>query len=62
MSPHPVESLSAFLDDELEDAERRGVEAHLAGCPSCARHLRELSAVDALARGIPPAAAPDGYL
>jgi len=62
MSPHPVESLSAFLDDELEDAERRGVAAHLAACPSCARHLREMAAVDALARGMPAAAAPDGYL
>ena len=62
MSVHPVDSLSAFLDDELEDAQRRGVEAHLAACPSCARHLRELAAVDALARGLPPAGAPDGYL
>ena len=62
MSLHPVESLSAFLDDELPDAERRGVAAHLAGCPSCALHLRELAALDALARGLPPAVAPDGYL
>jgi Putative zinc-finger len=62
MSVHPVESLSAFLDDELGDAERRGVEAHLAACPTCARHLRELAAVDALARDLPPAGAPDGYL
>lgn len=62
MSPHPVESLSAFLDDELENAERRGVAAHLAACPSCTRHLREMAAVDALARSSPPAGAPDGYL
>jgi len=62
MSAHPVESLSALLDEELDDAERRVVEAHLAACPSCARHLRELAAVDALARDLPPAGAPDGYL
>jgi hypothetical protein len=62
VSPHPVESLSAYLDGELPDAERRGVAAHLAGCPSCARHLRELAAVDALARDLPPPGAPDGYL
>ena len=62
MSAHPLESLSAFLDDELGTAERRDVEAHLAACPSCARHLGELAAVDALARGLPPAGAPDGYL
>ena len=62
MSSHPLESLSALLDDELGDAERRVVEAHLAACSSCARHLRELAAVDELARGLPPADAPDGYL
>ena len=62
MNAHPVESLSAFLDDELADVERRGVDAHLAACPSCARHLSELAAVDALARDLPPAGAPDGYL
>ena len=58
---HPVEQLSAFLDRELPEDERRGVEAHLATCPSCARHLRELAALDALAREAPPAEAPDGY-
>jgi len=62
MNPHPLQSLSALLDDELGDAERRAVEAHLASCPSCARHLRELAAVDALARGLPPVTAPEGYL
>jgi hypothetical protein len=62
MSAHPLESLSAFLDDELGTEERRDVETHLAACPSCARHLGELAAVDALARDLPPAGAPDGYL
>jgi hypothetical protein len=62
MIEHPLESLSALLDGELADAERRGVESHVAGCPSCARHLRDLTAVDAMARGLPPVAVPDGYL
>jgi hypothetical protein len=62
MSAHPVEMLSALLDDELEEAQRREVETHLASCPSCAQHWRELTALDALARGLPPAKAPDGYL
>jgi hypothetical protein len=61
MSSHPVDALSAYLDDELSPAERREVAAHLATCGSCARHLRELSAVDSLARDLPPAAAPAGY-
>ena len=62
MTGHPLESLSALLDGELTDAEGRDVEAHLAGCASCARHLRDLTAVDAMARGLPPVAVPDGYL
>lgn len=62
MSAHPLEALSALLDGELPPDERRAVETHLAACPSCARHLRELGAVDALARDLPAAAAPDGYM
>lgn len=62
MSVHPVESLSAFLDEELSPTERRDVAAHLAACAACARHLQELAAVDALARDLPPADAPAGYL
>ena len=61
MSDHPREALSALLDGELRDAERRAVEAHLASCASCARHLRELTALDAMARGLPPVAAPEDY-
>jgi hypothetical protein len=62
VSAHPVESLSAFLDEELAPAERRDVATHLAACASCARHLQELAAVDALARDLPPVDAPAGYL
>jgi anti-sigma factor RsiW len=33
------ELLSAYLEGELSGAEKREVEAHLAGCPSCAELL-----------------------
>lgn len=60
MSPHVIDRLSAFLDDELPAAERREVEAHLETCPSCAKHLSELALLDAAARGL-GVAAPAGY-
>lgn len=62
MTGHPLEALSALLDGELPEPQRREVEAHLADCAACARHLEELKALDTLARGMPPVAVPDGYL
>jgi anti-sigma factor RsiW len=58
--PHVTESLSAYMDGELALPEREAVAAHLRGCPSCARHLEELLAVDAAAREL-PLSVPDGY-
>lgn len=44
-------SLSAYLDGELGEQERRDVEAHLAACPACERELASLRfAKAALAR------------
>ncbi|HUG52169.1 MAG TPA: zf-HC2 domain-containing protein, partial [Vicinamibacteria bacterium] len=60
MTGHPGERLSAFLDGELDASERGEVERHLRECPACARHLEELSAVDALAREA-AVEAPPGY-
>jgi anti-sigma factor RsiW len=40
--------LSAFLDDELSQAERRHFEAHLLGCRRCTQSLRELKSAMAL--------------
>jgi anti-sigma factor RsiW len=60
MGPHVTESLSAYMDGELALPEREAVAAHLRGCPSCARHLEELLAVDAAAREL-PLSVPDGY-
>jgi putative zinc finger protein len=58
---HPREALSAYLDGELREDERRAVDLHLAACPSCARELEELASLDALARDAVPPEAPAGY-
>jgi anti-sigma factor RsiW len=60
VSGHVVAGLSAYLDGEVEAAERRAVEAHLQVCDECARHLEDLAAVDELARAL-PLEAPGGY-
>jgi anti-sigma factor RsiW len=60
MSPHVVESLSAYLDGELAAAERQSVESHLQACDECARHLEAFAAVDEMARAL-PLEAPGGY-
>ena len=60
MSAHPTEALSAYLDGELTPQDRAGVEMHLRQCASCAQHVEELAAVDALARSV-PVDAPAGY-
>jgi hypothetical protein len=60
VSAHVLELLSVYLDGELSAAARSEVEAHLRGCPGCARHLEELAAVDAAAREL-PVPAPPGY-
>jgi hypothetical protein len=39
---------SAFLDDELNQAERRDFESHLLGCRRCSQSLRELKGAMAL--------------
>lgn len=61
MAEHPpaehrpdLETLSAWLDGELDDAARQRVDEHLADCPACAAEavaLRELSAGFAAMRG-----------
>ncbi|HUL79837.1 MAG TPA: zf-HC2 domain-containing protein [Vicinamibacteria bacterium] len=60
MSDHERERLSAYLDGELEVAERAAVQAHLAACAECAAFLADLAAIDAEASGL-PADAPEGY-
>jgi anti-sigma factor RsiW len=53
-----TDQLSDYLDGELSDHERRGVAAHVAECPDCARTLDELRAVvvaaQSVTRPVPP--------
>jgi len=60
MSGHERERLSAYLDGELDPADRAAIEAHLTGCAECRGVLAELAAVDVAARAL-PAEAPPGY-
>ena len=35
------DSMMAYLDNELDDQQKRGFEAHLASCPKCTQELEE---------------------
>jgi anti-sigma factor RsiW len=48
---------SAFLDDELNQAERRDFESHLLGCRRCSQSLREMKGAMALVLDASAAAA-----
>ena len=56
MSAHDqwTDQLSDYLDDELSPAERAAVDAHLAGCPECARTLGSLRRIAAEASSLSP--------
>jgi anti-sigma factor RsiW len=50
----PYERIEAYVDGRLAPAERAAVEAHAAGCPSCARELAEMTGyARELARPVP---------
>jgi hypothetical protein len=55
------ERLSEYVDDELGADERRALEAHLAGCPSCAQAVDEIRQVAARAARL-PSSPPDADL
>ena len=46
--------LGAFLDNELEEKEKRLVEEHLRACPACRQDLAPLRKLDEFARSISP--------
>jgi hypothetical protein len=48
-----VDTLSAYLDQQLPPAELTAIRAHLATCPECGRELAELRATVALLRELP---------
>ena len=52
--------VGAYSMGLLEEQDRRAFEDHLAGCPSCAAELAELSPMAALLRGVEPAGAAGG--
>jgi anti-sigma factor RsiW len=60
VSAHEQERLSAWLDGELNPAERAEVDAHLLECEACATFLARLRAVDEGARAL-PTSVPEGY-
>ena len=51
--PVVIDRLSALIDGELSDADRRAVTRHLDGCPACAAAHRRLAAAWALVAEAP---------
>ena len=57
-----IELLSAYLDNELNQAERLRVEEHLKACPQCRAELEELKFGDELVRQRPVAEPSNKFL
>lgn len=55
---HPDDLLSAFLDDELDEATATRVTSHVADCDRCLAELDGLRAARAALRGLPDVAPP----
>ncbi|MGC8782707.1 MAG: anti-sigma factor family protein, partial [Anaerolineae bacterium] len=55
------EELSAYLDGQVRPAERRRIEAHLAGCAACRRELASLRQTVALVRALPRVPVPRAF-
>jgi anti-sigma factor RsiW len=53
VSAHVRERLSAYLDGELDPAERAAIGTHLAACRECSAFLEELALVDSAMAGLP---------
>lgn len=56
-----TQQLSAFLDDELTEAEHEAVLAHLDACEACRIRLAELSAIHDVLAEPEPADVPEGF-
>ncbi len=50
---HPIDLLSAFLDDELSSQERSMVASHLESCATCSSDLAGLARVKNWVRALP---------
>jgi negative regulator of sigma E activity len=55
------EQLSAYLDGELAERERKPLEAHLVNCTDCQRELAELRQVRQLLHALPTPALPRSF-
>ena len=51
-----VELVTAYLEDALDDADRRRVEEHLDLCDGCSTYLGQVRATIATLPGLPPEA------
>jgi anti-sigma factor RsiW len=60
--PLPEELLSAYLDGECTDDERRAVEARLEVDPAWRAVLAEVRATRVILRGLPPREPPAGFI
>jgi anti-sigma factor RsiW len=59
--PFPDELLSAFLDDELESADREQIEQHLAASEADRLLVAELTRLRSDVASLPPAEVSDGF-
>lgn len=59
---HPTELLLDFAYQELDPAETRRIEAHLAGCPACTRELEGIRGVRKAMAPLTPEPPPDAGL
>lgn len=57
-SGHVTTLLSAYIDGEIEGAERERIDSHLAECDACRDRLTSLQGVVGLTRSLPPLRAP----
>lgn len=61
MTDHPGDRLSAYLDGELDDAERARVDGHVSACAACRAELEGERAVRSLLRSLPAVEPPPGF-
>jgi anti-sigma factor RsiW len=59
---HPGELISAFLDGEIGDSERREVEEHLDSCPACCLEFEDLNSARMAVRSLPIMDLPAGLM
>jgi anti-sigma factor RsiW len=62
LGEHVGDRISAWLDDELDEAAGRAVEAHVGACPACALERDEVVSARDVLRGLPLLDPPAGAL